>query len=307
MELYKKHRPKKLGEIVGQNAVVNMLASKLKKGTLPHTLLFAGPSGCGKTTLARILRIKLQCSKQDYKEINCANFRGIDTVRSIQNQVQAAPLGGKSRIWMIDEAHKLSNDAQNAILKLLEDTPRHVYFMLATTDPQKLLKAIHTRSTKVAVKLLTDSDMSRLILDTCKKEQFRLPKKVLTKMVKVSEGSARKALVFLEQVLDMKDEKKMLEVVEESETKKKAFQIAQALHRHGTQWSEMARLLKDAEKEDAESLRRLILSYATKALLGTGRGSGRAYIVIDTFRYNLFESGWAGFVANCYQVLTGVD
>src|SRR5690606_3369465 len=109
-------------------------------GDIPHAMLFTGPSGCGKTTLARILRVKLRCSDNDFQEINAADFRGIDSIRSMRQQVGAAPLGGDSRIWLIDEAHSMTADAQNAFLKLLEDTPRHVYFFLATTDPQKLKK-----------------------------------------------------------------------------------------------------------------------------------------------------------------------
>src|SRR5688572_25883760 len=139
MELYKKFRPKTLKGVVGQEGAVSSLQSMIDKGRLPHTILFSGPSGCGKTTIARILKGILECSDLDFFEINCADFKGIDMVRDIRRYVGIPPLHGKSRVWLIDEAHQLTKDAQNAFLKLLEDTPKHAYFMLATTDPQKLL------------------------------------------------------------------------------------------------------------------------------------------------------------------------
>jgi len=142
-----------------------MLAQMVKRNKVPHTLLFSGPPGCGKTTLARILRKKLNCGKYDFSEVNCADFRGIDMVRDIRSHLQQAPISGDCRVWLIDEAHKLSNDAQNAFLKMLEDTPNHVYFFLATTNPQKLLKTIRTRCTEVVVKSLGDKNMEELIDD----------------------------------------------------------------------------------------------------------------------------------------------
>jgi DNA polymerase-3 subunit gamma/tau len=148
-ELYLKHRPSLFKQVIGQDDAVNVLQQLLKGDRFPHALLLSGPSGCGKTTLARICRDKLECTGADFQELNGADTRGIDTIREIRSHLNLRPMHGKCRIWYIDEAHKLSNDAQNALLKMLEDTPTTAYFMLATTEPNKLIK----RSLRVAHKL----------------------------------------------------------------------------------------------------------------------------------------------------------
>ena len=133
-ELYKKYRPSSLKGIIGNEATVRTLANMLERKTLPHTLLLQGPSGCGKTTLARILQAQLSCSEMDFCRAELLRFqrRGHHT----GNCKTDAPCsdGGMARIWLLDEVHQMTKDAQNAALKILEDTPNHVfYFFLCTT------------------------------------------------------------------------------------------------------------------------------------------------------------------------------
>ena len=209
MELYKKYRPKKLEQLVGQDSTVEVLGRKLKKKVLPHTILLTGPSGCGKTTVARILKRRLKCGRGDFREMNAADHRGIEDVRNINQRMRQAPLNGDCRIWLIDEAHKLTNDAQNAFLKMLEDTPEHVYFILATTTPQKLINTIRNRCTEFKLKGLSNTDIEKILNTISKAEKFQLPKKIRKKIVDSSEGSARKCLVLLDQILEIEDEKTM--------------------------------------------------------------------------------------------------
>ena len=169
-ELYKRYRPRTLNGVLGNEATKSALSAYLEKGTLPHTLLFHGPSGCGKTTLARILAKQLNCSGPDFAEINCADFRGVDTARDIMRKMIIRPLKD-CRVWLIDECHKLTNDAQNALLKALEDTPEHVYFFLCTTEHKKLLKTIRTRCTEMPVDFLSDGYIRDLIFRTAIKEK----------------------------------------------------------------------------------------------------------------------------------------
>jgi len=111
-EFYKRYRPKSLKGIVGQDAAVASLKSLVDVGKVPHFLLLSGPSGVGKTTIARILKDSLECSDADFIEKNCADFKGIDTVREIRKHINLLPINGKCRIYLIDEAHKLTPDAQ---------------------------------------------------------------------------------------------------------------------------------------------------------------------------------------------------
>ena len=304
-ELYKKYRPIKFSGMIGQSSSVKVLQTKLKKKTLPHALLFTGPSGCGKTTFARILRKKLGCGKHDFTELDCADFRGIEMVRNIRSHLHQAPISGKCRIWLIDECHKMTGDAQNAFLKMLEDTPSHVYFMLATTDPQKLKVTIRTRCTEIIVRSLNRKSMFKLISYICGMEKIGLPEEVAEKIIECSYGSARKALVLLNQVIELDNEDDMIEAIKTTTAEVQALSIARALLNPHTKWMEMIKILKESSDEEPESIRWMILGYAKTILLSGGKLSGRSYLIIDTFRDNFYDSKWAGLIASCYEIIVG--
>jgi len=306
MELYKKYRPKKADEVIGQDKALTALRRMVKAGAIPHALLFTGPSGCGKTTLGRIVTRALKCDKIDFQEVNCADFRGIDMVRSIRSRMDQAPMGGDTRVWLIDEAHKLSSDAQNAFLKLLEDTPLHVYFMLATTEPNKLLKTIRTRCTEVGVKSLSEKELVQLCSDVLNKEKVeRFPIDVLEKIAEHSEGSARKALVLLDQVYRLDNGQQMLEAIESTESKSDSIKIARLLMNKRTTWKQMAELLKNCDLSEPEGLRRMIIGYCKSVMLSNSLLTPRAFVVLDTFKDHMYDSGAAGLVWGCYAVLSG--
>ncbi len=303
-ELYKKHRPKTLKEVVGQDSIIKSLDVMIKEKTIPHSILFSGPSGCGKTTIARILAKKLKCSKHDYKEVNSANFRGIDTVREINRQVGLAPIKGDCRVWVIDEVHKMTNDAQNGILKLLEDTPSHAYFFLCTTEPNKLIKAIHTRCTEMTVSSLDDSSIKKLLKETSNKESVVLSKEVAKKIIECSEGSPRKAMVFLHQVLKMDNKKDQLRLIQPPSIKTDSIKIARTLINSSSKWVQMSKVLKECDIKEAEGIRRLILAYSQTVMIKGGPMTDRAYVMIDAFSEHFFSNGSAGLVAACYEVIT---
>jgi len=301
MELYKKYRPKTLEKVIGQNSAVLSLQKMEKTGGIPHTILFSGPSGCGKTTLARIVSRMVGCSDMDLQEKNCADFKGIDTVREIRNVMSSAPLSGKSRVWIIDEAHKLTNDAQNAFLKILEDTPKHVYFFLCTTEPQKLITTIRTRCTEISVKPLSDTDLEKIIRRVCKLEKAEISDRILEKLIEVSGGSARKALVFLNQIIGLPEEEQ--EKLLFSSTEALSIELARVLFKKGTRWQEVASLLRKLEKEDPEQIRWIVLGYAKSILLSGGPLAYRAYQVIRVFQDNWYDSKTAGLAVSCYEMI----
>lgn len=302
-ELYKRYRPKKLNQIVGQKNAVSVLEKKLINKKLPHSILLTGPSGVGKTTIARILRRELNCSKQDFNEINCADFKGIDTIREIRTRMYQAPINGDCRIWLIDEAHKLTGDAQNAFLKMLEDTPAHVYFMLATTEPQKLLKTVRTRCMEIALKPLSDLEINYLIKTVAKVEKFKIPNDVVNKILECSFGSARQALVILDKIIKLDNEEEMLDVIQSSTTETQAIAIARALFNYKTKWADMAKILKETQNEDPEGVRYLVLAYSKSILLSGGNLSSKAFVVIECFKHHFYDSKFAGLVSACYDVI----
>ena len=216
MPLHIDYRPKTLEEVVGNDSVKDSLRSLFKrKEDIPHSFMFLGPSGCGKTTFARIIADKLECADSDFFEYNAANVRGIDTIREIDMNCRYAPLEGKIKVYLLDECAKLTGDAQNALLKLLEDTPKHVFFVLCTTDPDKVIKTIHTRCTTYQVKPLSPIQMDLLLRWVLKSEELEdtYPKEIIKEIVKASDGCPRQALVLLDSVIDITDEKKALEAI----------------------------------------------------------------------------------------------
>ena len=300
-ELYKRYRPSSLDEVLGQDRAVSILKTWAKKKSTPHMVLLTGPSGCGKTTVARILKKILKCEDGDFQEINCADFRGIDMVRDIRRQISLAPLyGGESRIWLIDEAHKLSNDAQNAMLKMLEDTPDHAYFILCTTDPGKLLKTLITRGAEIRLGALSDEAMKKVLANVLEKEDKEVSTKVWRKIVELAEGSARKALVLLHQVLDLEDEEDQIDALEKTTTSKQSIELARALL-NGKPWAEVAPIIKGLDDEP-ESIRHLVLGYATSVVLGGGKMAPNAVRMLECFRDNFFDSKRAGLVLACWSM-----
>src|SRR5690554_5071868 len=164
--LYLKYRPDSLDEVVGNSETVELLRSQLSPDAsqpIGRSILFHGPTGCGKTTLGRIVARELGAKGSDIKEIDAADFRGIDTIREIRKQIAYKPLEGPYQVWILDEVHRATQDAQSALLKTLEDTPSHVYFILCTTDPQKLLPAIRGRCADYQVRTLNDREMRMLL------------------------------------------------------------------------------------------------------------------------------------------------
>lgn len=298
-ELHLEERPVSFKQVVGQQAATAQLVGMAKGEGIPHCLLFTGPSGCGKTTIARIVRAKLKCSDNDFFEINAAETRGIDMVRGIQSRMTLSPLGGKCRVYLIDECHQLTADAQGALLKMLEEPPAHVYFMLATTHPEKLRKAIRTRSTEIKVRALTEAEITGLVTKVADSRDVELPAAVVTKLADVADGSARKALVLLQQVLGITDEDQQLKIIHNADASRDAIEICRALLA-GKDWRTVAKIIQGCDAE-AEGVRRLMLVYMTKVVLGGGRGADRAVEIIEEFEDNFFDSGRAGLVAACYR------
>ena len=303
VDLYKKHRPRRFKDMVGQSEIVGQFEEWLTNDRVPNAILLVGPSGVGKTTLARIVKNELGCSKSDYQEINAADSRGIDTVRDISVRIHLSPMGGgKARVWIIDEAAKLTGDAQTALLKVLEDGPPHAYFFLCTTDPQKLLKTIITRCTELKFRALTKDELLGLLSVVAAKENNALSANVAERIAEAADGSARKALVLLHQVMGLANEEEQLNAVQKSDSRRQAIELARILMNERTPWPKVVEILNGVD-EEPESLRRMILSYYQKVLLGGGPKAPRAAELIERFADNYYDVGRAGLVLACWGSL----
>lgn len=216
--LHTKYRPQTWDEIRGNEETVEGLRSVFSKPPRkrPRVFLLIGPSGCGKTTIARIMKKELGCSDFEYFEINAADTRGIDCIREIILDCEFLPLFGEFKLYVLDEVHQLTTEAQNALLKVLEDTPEHVYFILLTTDPEEIIEAIKTRCATYRVNPLPPSMIRDLLDWVCKEEKKKVRDELLEAISKVCNGSPRQAQVLLDQIINVDDPKKALKIVTHS-------------------------------------------------------------------------------------------
>ena len=303
-EIYKRRRPKTFKAMFGQEEAIEQLKEFDRKKNYPHTILFTGPSGVGKTTLARIVANKLGCKGLDLTEMNCATDRGIDTIREIERTVNLFPMESKVRYYIVDEVHQWTPQAQDAVLKILEDTPQHGYFALCTTDPQKLKKTIITRSTVIKLSLLSSATLCELVSTIARKEKTKLADDVVERIADAAEGSARKALVILNAVIGIKKEEKQLRIIDSFDLEKKAENLVRMLLRgRGAKWNEIAKELKTIEDEP-ETVRRKVLGYCAAILL-SGKPDPLAAFIIEEFSDPFYDSGKAGLVRACWRTVEG--
>ncbi len=223
-DLNKVFRPCKISEVVGNETIKRTIGKSMENGTLPHAILFVGPSGCGKTTFARIIALGLNCEDGVSGEpccqctacsatLNLNSFAVIEsdagrtgdvaTTRRILEDLPSAPMGGERyKIAIFDEAHKLggSSGSEDALLKVLEDTPDHVYIILCTNEPQKLKPVTINRCKVTQFGRIEDADVYKLLEQVCQFEGFDYKPEILQYISEESNGVPRAALSYLQQI-----------------------------------------------------------------------------------------------------------
>ncbi|MCS7240404.1 MAG: DNA polymerase III subunit gamma/tau [Candidatus Bipolaricaulota bacterium] len=221
LSLYRRWRPKRFAEVVGQELVVATLKRAVAQGKLYHAYLFAGQRGVGKTTLARLLARAANClapedgepcnrcpncvrilsgQSLDVVEIDGASHRGIDQVRQLREEVAFLPVGARYKVYIIDEVHMLTQEAFNALLKTLEEPPAHVIFMFATTEPHKVPATVLSRCQAFWLRPIPEELIAKKIKEVAQAEGFALSEGAAEFLARRSGGSLRDALVLLEQL-----------------------------------------------------------------------------------------------------------
>lgn len=218
--LYRRYRPLKLEDVVGQEQVTGVLSSSLKQGKVGHAYLFIGPRGCGKTSVARIFahvvngfKYELEDEYVDIIEIDGASNRGIDNIRELREKAAIAPTSGKYKVYIIDEVHMLTKEAFNALLKTLEEPPAHVIFIMATTDAYKVPVTITSRAQTYTFKLADAAVMSDFLRSVADKEGIKITDEALAAIAKRGGGSFRDSLSLLDQISTLSDNEITKELV----------------------------------------------------------------------------------------------
>ena len=303
LPLHRKYRPDSFDEIYGNRSTIKALQQKVEEG-ITTTFLFYGKRGTGKTTTARIVANEFDTSKINISPYDISDVGLKDFARHIKSLVRYAPLNGGNRVFIFDECQDASKGFWNAMLTTLEEPPKDNYFILCTTNPEKLPAAIKSRCADFKFSPLNKKESLSLLNDTCDKEKVDyLSNDILEAISSKVEGIPREALILLDKIIDIEGDEEIYEMIESHVSMVKDSEDLRVLSRaliDGKSWKIIKEVLKKIEVEP-ESIRYAILNYVAAVLLNSdGKAADRLFLVAEEFKESFMYSGRAGLYTACY-------
>lgn len=236
-DFHQSYRPCRISEVYGQDEIKEVIRKGLDEGSLAHAILFHGVSGTGKTTLGRIIAMGLNCEEGptsepccecpscrqtmngnslSFLEMNSADFTGIDHIRKIRSEFHYATFDANNRIYLFDECHGLTSVAQNALLKSVEDSKEHLYFMFCSTEPEKILETLRNRCMSFELKEVQDNVIWKLMADVIEQEGYDHNEEVMDEIIRLVKGKPRNALNELQKAIAAAKFDKHVELIEKN-------------------------------------------------------------------------------------------
>lgn len=304
MSLYQTIRPKKFESFVGNKGIVSSIKGMIENDDIPSVLLFHGSHGSGKTTLARMIPEYMGISKYDIKELDIGAISGKDNIKDLREKSANKPLSSKYKFYILDEFHAASADAKTAALKWLEDVPDYVKIILCTTELVKLPGTVKSRCVPFSLKPLTEKEILKVLGRACKHLGVDVDADVLKKIVEISDGIARQALVHLEAVWRLEADAALSVLVSVNSESKEMKALFNCLLKNSS-WGDYCEVIKGL-KEEPETIRRSVLGYMSAIMLNQINGKkgflNRLAAILEIFESNWYDSGRASLVRACYEV-----
>jgi len=294
-ELHLIYRPRTFEDFLGNSSIKKSIKSTIGK---KHCYLLYGTRGCGKTTLGRIIGLELGVKENsfDFFEINAADKTSIADTRKLMDEVGTYPIQSPYKIYLIDEAHRLSVQAQDSILTTLEEPPPHIVFILCTTAFEKLSVTIRSRAGKYKVTPLNKEDMRQLLTKVIVSQDIKVSKRIINTIILKGQGVPRETLILLDQIRYMESMSDMLDFLETDEEDEDIVSLCQLLIKKKeflSKWKGAVKILtENLEGDSPEEVRRRVLNYMSKVLYNTG--STHIANIIEIFsNRELYDPGTA--------------